>query len=216
MNHNSTDTYTQLEWFLFNTFMEKSNDIVMITDSGNSLDDACVLGVNTFFELNTGLTQVRLINSPFAEWINLSVNQRNRLNIAFTDRSSLKLELAVKKTGNNFTHIEFEIYPIKQATNFWVWQGKLLEQKTSHSQQLIQQKELSAMQPIAAQTAHDFNNILAVIMGNNDLLLENIEVSSPFYPLLQSISRSIDKGTELTKNLQVFAQKKPQTNADVN
>lgn len=213
MNQMTADT--QLKRFLLNTFLDKSNEIVIITDSGNNLNDARVLGVNSLFELSTGLTQSKLINSHFVDWINLSVKQHNSLNIAFNDMTSLKIDLAVKNKDDNFTHIEFEVYPIKQTTKLWIWQGKLIkleQQEASHSQQLIHQKEVSSVQ----QIVHDFNNILSVIMGNSDLVLEKMEVSSPFYPLLQSISRSVNKGTNLTKKLQMFTQKKAATEADIN
>ena len=209
MNQNAPNICQQLEYFLFNTFIEKSNDIIMITDDAGGFNNACILGINSSFELTTGFTQKQLINTPCAEWINISVNQLHRLNTAFKHGTSVQLELAVKNNEDDFVLLQFDICPVKLATKFWIWQCKPLstEQYTGYDQPLIQQNEMQGMQQIAGQTAHDFNNILAVIMGNNDLALENIETSSPFYPLFQSISRAIDKGTNLTKTLLVFAQR---------
>ena len=77
-----------------------------------------------------------------------------------------------------FTPISFEIYPVQQGTSLWVWQAKSSIPKplTNYDQQFNQQDMMRGIEKLAGQTAHDFNNILAIIMGNNDLLLENVEV----------------------------------------
>lgn len=209
MHQNSSTFCPSLEHFLFNTFLHKSKDIIMITDGGSDFDRARILGGNSSFEFISGLTQKQLINLPCDQLFNLSVQQRHSLQSAFKDTTTVELALAITNTDGSVIQLKFEIYPVEQATQYWIWQGKpsTLEHSIIHDQQQNHQSEIRAMETIAAKTAHDFNNILAIIMGNNDLILENSDVSSPFYPLFKSISRAVKKGTHLTKNLLVFSQK---------
>ena len=218
MNQNSDNVDKQLKQFLFDTFMLKSRDIIMITDGGTDFTHARILGVNPFFEHETGLSHKYLKNSLCAEWINASVVQLLSLNSAFNSCTSVRHQIAVKNIQGDFTEIQFEIYPVQQATELWIWQAKPSKKKQliNQHQQLNKQNMMRAIERIAGQTAHDFNNILAIIMGNNDLLLENIEISSPFRSLLQSISRAVEKGTHLTKSLLVFAQKNVLINQELN
>jgi signal transduction histidine kinase len=222
MNKNSTNVDRQLEYFLFNTFMPKSSDIVMITDGGTSFIDARILGVNPSFEWITGLQQKYMINSLCAQWLNAPVAQLDSLTAAFKSRSAVRQRISIKNIQNDPVHIQFEIYPVQQGTKFWIWQAELVKKKQSiehdqHlNQQLNQQDMMRVIEKIAGQTAHDFNNILAIVMGNNDLLLENIDTSSHSYPLLQSISRAVDKGTHLTQGLMAFAQKSTSSNKELN
>jgi signal transduction histidine kinase len=226
MHQNSSNICKPLEHFLFNTFIHKLKDIIMITDSGSGSGSGSgsdfghvrILGVNSFFESTTGLTQKQLINSPCAQWINISINQLHRINAALNECRTIELVLAVKNIDGDFIQLQFEIYPVEQATQYWIWQGKplKLEQSDHYDQTLSHQNEVHTVESVAAQSAHYFNNILAIIMGNNDLILENSEASSPFYPLLQSISRAVEQGTYLTKNLLVFAQKSIVTNENIN
>ena len=214
MYQNSDHIDKQLEYFLLNTFLRKSSDIIMVTDGGADFSDARVLGVNSSFEFVTGFSQKILNNSFCTELLNTSVVQLRSLHSAFKTGSAVQHQIAVKNIRSDFTQIQFEIYPVQQNTEFWIWQAKSTKptQLINHDPQLNQQNMMRTIEKIAGQTAHDFNNILAIIMGNNDLLLENIEGCSPFYTLLQSISRAVDKGTQLTQTLQMFAQKKVLSN----
>ncbi len=209
MHQNSVNLDKQLEHFLFNTFMLKSSDIIMITDGETDFTKARILGVNSSFENITGLSQKDLIDKLCSEWINTSELQLLSLNSAFKACSTVREQIAIKNNKSDFTQIQFEIYPVQQETKLWIWQAKLpiSRQLIDCNKQLNQQNMMQALEKIAGQTAHDFNNILAIIMCNNDLLLEIIEASSPFYPLLHSISRAVDKGTHLTRSLMIFAQK---------
>jgi signal transduction histidine kinase len=218
MHQNSANVDKQLEHFLLTTFMLKNSDIIMITDGGTDFTDARILGVNSSFEYVTGLSQKNLINSTCVELLDASDIQLFSLNSVFKTCSTVRHQIAVKNINGEFTPILFEIYPVQQGTSLWVWQAKSSMPKplTNHDQQFNQQDMMRAIEKLAGQAAHDFNNILAIIMGNNDLLLENVEVSSLFHPLLCSISRAVDKGTHLTQTLLEFAQKNTLSNEELN
>ena len=59
---------------------------------------------------------------------------------------------------------------------------------------------------LAGGIVHDFNNLLACILGYTSLLSEEISKDSPYYDDIQQILRTSEKATELTSRLLAYAQ----------
>jgi len=66
-------------------------------------------------------------------------------------------------------------------------------------------EKLALVGQIAGKMAHDFNNILGVIMGNTELLLLDC-MDSETREILESVFRQTIRGKNLTKNLLAFAK----------
>jgi PAS domain S-box-containing protein len=75
--------------------------------------------------------------------------------------------------------------------------------------ELRQAQKMEAMGQLTGGIAHDFNNLLAVIMGNLELLAEQLDTGNPGRPLLDSAFRSTLRGAELTQRLLAYARKQP-------
>jgi GAF domain-containing protein/CheY-like chemotaxis protein len=72
--------------------------------------------------------------------------------------------------------------------------------------QIIQTEKLRAMGEMASGVAHDFNNVLAVILGNIQLLLHQLNHLSPeeIRERLRIIERSSKDGAETVRRIQEF------------
>ena len=72
--------------------------------------------------------------------------------------------------------------------------------------QIIQAEKLRAMGEMASGVAHDFNNVLAVVLGNVQLLLHQLERISPeeIREGLKIIERSSKDGAETIRRIQEF------------
>ena len=87
--------------------------------------------------------------------------------------------------------------------------AKAYEELKQTQKMLIQSEKMSAVGQLSAGIAHDFNNILAIIKGNSQLSLISSSVKE-IKKSLEIINKSVNRGKELVKNLQIFAQpKKP-------
>ncbi|PIE82895.1 MAG: hypothetical protein CSA09_04930 [Candidatus Contendobacter odensis] len=75
--------------------------------------------------------------------------------------------------------------------------------------QLRQAKKMQAIGELTGGIAHDFNNLLAVIMGNLELLDEQLSVHPRLHELAHQALRAVDRGTTLTRRLLVFARRQP-------
>jgi PAS domain S-box-containing protein len=74
-------------------------------------------------------------------------------------------------------------------------------------EQLVQAQKLDAVGQLAGGVAHDFNNMLAVILGHTQLALLKIKPSEPFYKPFTEIQNAAEHSANLTRQLLAFARK---------
>ncbi|MGI9490102.1 MAG: PAS domain S-box protein [Geminicoccaceae bacterium] len=71
--------------------------------------------------------------------------------------------------------------------------------------QLLQAQKIEALGQLTGGVAHDFNNILAVIKLNAEMLVGEL---ADYCPLTQEILRAAARGTEMTERLLTFSREK--------
>ncbi|MGS5089148.1 hybrid sensor histidine kinase/response regulator [Hydrogenophaga sp. A37] len=99
-------------------------------------------------------------------------------------------------------HVVFtfvDITSLKQAQQ----QQHLLET------QLAQSQKMEALGTLAGGVAHDFNNILAAILGNADLARQDISPGAPARESLHEISNAARRGRELVRQILAFSRQQP-------
>ncbi len=84
-----------------------------------------------------------------------------------------------------------------------------ISERRQVEEQLQQSQKMEAIGNLTGGIAHDFNNILAVVIGNLDLLNMEIAEGTEARSLVDiAISASL-KGSELTKSLLAFSRRQP-------
>jgi PAS domain S-box-containing protein len=73
--------------------------------------------------------------------------------------------------------------------------------------QLAQAQKMESVGRLAGGVAHDFNNMLSVIIGNAELALMNIPPESRLYPRLKAVDAAARRSADLTRQLLAFARK---------
>ena len=71
---------------------------------------------------------------------------------------------------------------------------------------LMQTKKLHALGEMASGVAHDFNNVLGVILGNIKLLQRNIEVKEKVPKYIEIIEKAAIDGAETVKRIQDYSR----------
>jgi PAS domain S-box-containing protein len=73
--------------------------------------------------------------------------------------------------------------------------------------QLHQAQKMEAIGQLTGGIAHDFNNILAIILGNTELMQEILSESHKLQSYLSAVERSATRGAQLTQRLLAYSRK---------
>ena len=76
-------------------------------------------------------------------------------------------------------------------------------------EQLLQAQKLESVGRLAGGVAHDFNNILSVILGNAELAVESLAADAPQRAELQEIIKATKRAADIARQLLTFAKKQP-------
>lgn len=76
-------------------------------------------------------------------------------------------------------------------------------------QQLRHAQKMEAVGQLTGGVAHDFNNLLTVIMGNADLLVEEMGPDNKLSEVAQMIQTAAERGADLTHRLLAFSRRQP-------
>jgi len=171
-------------------FDHVSDALFIADDSGRILDAnpaACALTGLSVEELRETPLLTVLPESANATSIPRSLSLHNG-NVAKLNRV-LQIDAAAFAPG-------VLVYTVRDLTN----QSRLEEQ-------LAQSQKMDAVGQLAGGVAHDFNNILTVIMSYSSLLLSDFEEKDPRREDVQEISNAATRASGLTSQLLAFSRK---------
>jgi two-component system cell cycle sensor histidine kinase/response regulator CckA len=131
------------------------------------------------------------------------------------DRGSISFEVEhIRKDGTTLPLL----INAKQAT----WGGKKVflsvetditehkraaEEKVKLQDQLLQSQKIEAIGQLAGGVAHDFNNMLGVILGHAEIALDQVVPGQPIHADLLEIRKAAQRSSDLTGQLLAFARK---------
>ena len=81
------------------------------------------------------------------------------------------------------------------------------EEKEKLEKQLLQAQKMESVGILAGGVAHDYNNMLNVILGYSEMALEEIDRDQPLYDDLTEILNAAKRSAEITRQLLAFARK---------
>jgi PAS domain S-box-containing protein len=114
-----------------------------------------------------------------------------------------------RKDGTLYTE-ETTISPVHDPLNQIVNYIAVKRDITSHlwlAAQFQQAQKMEAVGVLAGGVAHDYNNMLGVILGYSELALNKINPSEPLYNDLQEILKAAERSKDITRQLLAFARK---------
>ena len=196
------------------TAVEQAAEAIMITDT-----NATIFYVNPAFEKITGYTREEAIGQ------NPRILSSGRQDAAFyRDLWETLLGGNVwqgrfvnrKKNGALYTE-EATISPVRDAAGAiinYVAVKRDITEDLNLQAQLTQAQKMESVGRLAGGVAHDFNNILQVILGNAQLAVEQAGHGDPVRIDLEEIQGAAQRAADLTRQLLAFASKQvitPQT-----
>jgi PAS domain S-box-containing protein len=84
---------------------------------------------------------------------------------------------------------------------------RIEEEKSKLEIQLLQAQKMESVGQLAGGVAHDFNNMLGVILGHTEMIMEQLDPSQPLYADLEEIHKAASRSTDITRQLLAFARR---------
>lgn len=81
------------------------------------------------------------------------------------------------------------------------------EEREALREQLMQVQKMESIGRLAGGVAHDFNNMLSVILANTEVALDRVSPNEAIWSDLQEILKATKRSADLTRQLLAFARK---------
>ncbi|MBF0111944.1 MAG: dephospho-CoA kinase [Desulfamplus sp.] len=102
----------------------------------------------------------------------------------------------------------YELERLAHSVNKMLKARKIAEEEREKLQgQLIQAQKMDSIGRLAGGVAHDFNNMLSVIIGYSEIATLQIDADHPLYKPLTQIHNAAERSANLTRQLLAFARK---------
>lgn len=98
---------------------------------------------------------------------------------------------------------------IRTAEGYTLASNVAVTELVNQEEQLRQAQKMEAVGQLTGGIAHDFNNILAVVLGNLDLMTERVKDHPECSDLAYKAIRAAERGALLTQRLLAFSRKQP-------
>ncbi|MGC3996991.1 MAG: CHASE domain-containing protein [Anaeromyxobacter sp.] len=172
------------------------------------LDDGCLLSVNQRFLEVSGLAQGEALGSSLAD---LGLLSEAELGQMFQDiaggRNLGGRELGVRaRRGRLVVRAWGELIEVAGERCVLVIAQDVTQEHQLRTQ-LTQAQKLESVGRLAGGVAHDFNNMLSVILGNAEALLSEGAVQGPLREDLEAIQDAATRASVVTRQLLAFARK---------
>lgn len=84
---------------------------------------------------------------------------------------------------------------------------KAEEEQAELERQLMQAQKMESVGRLAGGVAHDFNNMLSIILGNIEIISSDVDPENPIASKLGEVEKAAQRSADLTRQLLAFARK---------
>ncbi len=141
--------------------------------------------------------------------------QVDRETLAKGEMVEVPEEVITTSSGDRILRVKkIPLYDNQGSARYLLGIAEDITERRQLEEKLLQSQKMEAIGQLAGGVAHDFNNILMVIMGYGSMLLNEGPLQTRQREQVEQIMKASDKAAKLTSDLLAFSRKqviKPQT-----
>lgn len=184
-----------------------NNAPLMITIS--TIEDGRYLDVNQRFLDISGFSREEVLANTAVSLGWLRASDRARLKEMILKNGSIQdLELEMRSKSGTKVLCKYwgTIIPVAGRKRLLSIALDITEHRRME-QQFLQAQKMDSIGRLAGGVAHDFNNMLSIIIGRSELALMQTDRDTPLYHNLEEIQGAAKRSAEITKQLLTFSRK---------
>ncbi len=109
-------------------------------------------------------------------------------------------------TSRDQRSLSWSLHPVKDADDFQCYVSEVTD-RLKLEEQLRESQKMEAIGQLAGGVAHDFNNILTIIIGNTSMISSEPGVSGEVLDLNRQASEAAMRAAQLTRQLLLFSRR---------
>jgi two-component system cell cycle sensor histidine kinase/response regulator CckA len=197
---------------LLGSAVEQSKEPILITDAQLNLPGPAIVFVNPAFTQMTGYTAEevigktpRILHGPRTDRSVLDKLRRNLERGELFEGETINY----RKDGQEF-YLNWQIAPIRNEegtiTHFVSIQHDVTERKRLEAR-LLQSQKMETVGKLAGGVAHEFNSIMTTIIGQTELLLNDLPAGDSLCENAVEIQKAAGLAATLTRQLLAYGRK---------
>jgi two-component system, cell cycle sensor histidine kinase and response regulator CckA len=171
--------------------------------------EGIIESLNPAFAAMHGWTVEELRGTPMIDLAAPGRHEFPRMNPAFDDRGHQIWETErLRRNGVVFPAL-IDATAVKNAdgqVTYYAVNVQDLTERRRAEEQVRQAQKMEAVGRLAGGVAHDFNNMMMIIMGFSDFLLTTLDQSDPRWADAEEIRKAADRAMHLTRQLLGFGR----------
>lgn len=189
------------------TAIEQSGEAIIITDP-----EGTIQYVNQTFEKETGYTREEVLgqNTRILKSGKQGEDFYHLLWSTITGGDAFVGRIVNKRKDGTLYTEDSTISPVFDAGGKIVNYVAVSRDVTEHillESKFRQAQKMESIGRLAGGVAHDYNNMLGVILGYTELLMEKVDPAGPLHGDLQEILNAGKRSADITRQLLAFARK---------
>ena len=184
---------------------ETTLDLILVVDRRGN-----IIAVSPSTRALLGYEPEAMVGRSAAEFLHPEDLDRTREEMRLARRGR-----AMRNFESRYLHSDGHIVPIAW-TGIWsdadqqhFFIGRDMSERNAAEERLRRAQRLEAVGQLTGGIAHDFNNLLTVVIGNLDLLQENLAGNPAAAGHAERALKAATRGAALTRQLLAFARRQP-------
>ncbi len=186
-----------------------SIDMLVVAHFGGTFDQVNPAWMRTF-----GYTEAELLSITWREMVHPDDQAASREvgKQLFSGQPSVRFENRLRCKDGSYRWVSWNARPVPAEQKIYAVVRDITEQKAAEARQqhlqdrLREAQKLEALGTLAAGVAHDFNNIIATVVGHAALARDDLGAHHPALPRLRQITQAGRRAGELVRQLLAFGR----------
>ena len=189
----------------YRSVIEQAQDMIFLVD----LDTLAIVQANQAFHRTLGYDPSALPGLSLYSLVDADTDSVRRNLAQVTQRGSASIGRRVYRHADGSTR-EVEVTGSllrSGGRSLMVTLARDISERIATERVLQQSQKLESLGILAGGIAHDFNNLLTAMMGNLSLAQLKSHASSPSWPYLDALEKTLQKAADLTRQMLAYSGK---------